>query len=107
VTATHWQPIATAPRDGSLILLWLVPNDPEMITPTPTTGLQLRCVVFGRYAQAKRSFWDRDRLEGYRNLYATCGGSADDCPDICGWADISPTKYTPTHWRPMLEGPAA
>ncbi len=74
-----WQPIASAPRDGTKIDVWLA---------------KAHCRVTNCY-------WVRPQH--------TCGeneGYCDSCPDHDGWVDgedfmYGYTKEQPTHWMPV------
>lgn len=84
-TRTYWQPIATAPKDGTLIDLWL-PKSRQRTT---------------------RCYWGRPQH--------TCGeneGYCDSCPDHDGWVDgedftLGYTSEEPSHWMPMPAAPTA
>lgn len=70
-----WQPIETAPKDGTRIIVW------PPTWPQPCTS----CAVYDddRYARKPRPYWRRlDEIQ--RRL-----------------SRMTP----PTHWRPCLSGP--
>jgi len=96
-----WRPMESAPKDGTLVRLWVEPDadDPCRIE-TPTTGEAYSKVVFGRFGKEVVGWWDQARLEGYRAI--------DPCqPDYVGWQGFGPSKYHPTHWRPRAIRPAS
>ena len=84
-TLACWQPIETAPKDGTLIDLWL----PKSRTRTT------------------RCYWGRPQH--------ACGeneGYCDACPDHDGWVDgedfvLGYTSEKPSHWMPMPAAPDA
>lgn len=80
--ANVWQPIESAPLDGTRVLLWMEPHDAisEREQEEP-------CVVIGYYV-----VWsERSKREGMRD----------------GWSWYGPVRCKPTHWRPLPAGPEA
>jgi hypothetical protein len=75
---TEWQPIATAPKDGTTILLYW-PHYPEE---------QSGVVWLGRWKQ-------NDRLA---KAYFS---------DTCEWDDfeLSEPRHAPSHWQPLPPPP--
>jgi hypothetical protein len=73
----EWQPIETAPKDGTEVLVWNGGNDGFYTTPG-----QMGVAYWGR-----QGFPERKR--------AWC---ASDCCD-------GVTTYTPTHWMPLPAPP--
>ena len=78
-----WQPIETAPRDGTEVLLWCAPHsDMEMDS------------IFA-------AAWVTDAGDEKRPYSTWIIPQADDKEG--GWADT--LRWMPTHWMPMPEPP--
>lgn len=77
-----WQDIATAPRDGTRVMLWMEPTpDPRYISNDPAQSVIASYVVWS----------ERSKREGMRD----------------GWSWYGPVRCHPTHWRPLPAPPAA
>ena len=87
---TNWQPIETAPRDGTHILGWV---------PSAYNGM----VPFGEQ-QAPPDEWYCTSLYWHQD---------DTFPGVCGWrlSECGFENYndecSPTHWMPLPEPPGA
>ena len=74
---SHWQPIETAPRDGTIILLYAKPT-----------------VVAGRWSDAGTGKYPWDFLDG----------ETSD-PEAWPLNAMHDNEYGPTHWMPLPEPP--
>lgn len=79
----EWQPIESAPKDGTRVLLW-VPRD-----------LDGKCLRLGFW-------WSSETLEygqvTHRNQYWFTG--------LCASFNPSSPAPEPTHWAPLPDGPS-
>ncbi len=85
--ATHWQPIETAPKDGSFILLH-VPNGAVETGPV-TIGTYFRIEDRDEKGRFRKGSWFPADWTGWMATDGDCGPS---------WCD-------PTHWMPLPEPP--
>lgn len=77
-----WQDIASAPRDGTRVLLWMEPTpDPRYVSNDPAQPVMASYVIWS----------DAMKREGMRD----------------GWSWYGPVRCHPTHWRPLPAPPAA
>jgi hypothetical protein len=77
-----WRDIASAPKDGTEVMLWLVPADPEDKVRRPKRA---------------DSVWSGEVLWGWQKTFA-------EAPEWLGWV-AADTKYKPTHWQPLPAPP--
>ena len=73
-----WMPIESAPKDGTRVLLWIVPREDSWGTVEPSA-------VIGDWV-----VWlDREHRAGMRD----------------GWSWYGSAQCEPTHWRPLPSPP--
>jgi hypothetical protein len=84
-----WQPIETAPKDGTWILCWSVTKDEEPKYPQ----------------RVKLWFWDQHRSRSRYTKYNPGGHGAWSYDDKI-LHQSSGEEYEPTHWMPLPEPPA-
>lgn len=84
-----WQPIETAPRDGTFILAW----GPEPVSNPGYEARQTYWAFYGEGSMAKAAY---DRDEGPSGSWSW----SEPCR---GWV----FSWHPTHWMPLPSPPAA
>lgn len=84
-----WQPIETAPKDGTMIDLWL--GDEEF--PRREVDCSFREPTDGEYWSRGTEFPEEHSPE--EGLYN----------DEAGWFDCFGNKLQPTHWMPLPQPP--
>jgi hypothetical protein len=98
---SEWQPIETAPRDGTRIDLWLVDEKGDGHREPDAYWVTDRYVDDYRRSRGKRDGWFAPN---------------NDYDGMDGWCDQPPTANThtgvvyftqPTHWMPPPPPPAA
>jgi hypothetical protein len=79
---TEWQPIETAPKDGTRVILgFFRPNVFETLDQKPQAGIVLGRYVRGDVPPLCASAWQTESGQGF--------------------------QWEPTHWMPLPEPPAA
>lgn len=86
---SEWQPISTAPKDGTRILVW-VPQSENVLSVYWDDRFTFRF-------DEKRA----DESTDYQGEYE--GAWTDDA--VRSWGDQEKESYEPTHWQPMLTPP--
>lgn len=93
---SEWQPIETAPRDGTVVLLWAKPNYPHSAT---------HGVTFGRWEENKH-----ERMEVVRETFDESGRVTQKEYALVGRANgfwsYDDRSFTPTHWMPLPAPPS-
>jgi hypothetical protein len=89
---TDWQPIDSAPRDGTKVDLWVVQREARTLSELPGERIPDACWTEPTHAGADRNTpmwckWDSPCWEEIERLY---GGGA----------------YVVTHWMPVPVGPS-
>jgi hypothetical protein len=84
-----WQPIETAPRDGSAILLWL------------KSAPDRNYIVMGICDNHAIGFWQYDR---WQSIEVEDAGSMGG--EMTGWmSDWCSLDLNPSHWMPLPTAP--
>ena len=95
---TNWQPIATAPKDDTPVLLWLPKPLAAWGDPEGGVGkLERSHVVIGWYDPSD-FHWEKGRSWEVGVVEA---GAAD----TEGGYSCFPIRVAPTHWMPLPEPP--
>lgn len=92
VESETWQPIETAPKDGTVVDLWIAGD-------------------FGEHGERRAdAYWGRPS-----HICGEAGSYCDCCPSYDGWVDSTFNHYLngddglgeePTHWRPLPTPPS-
>lgn len=95
---TQWQPIETAPRDGTAILIFdpkagWAGNPRDSYMPRDALGAN----ELSYYGDDPRLLWYDDHRFAIGYWRPWPGG---------GWGNRNSSKVTPTHWMPLPEGPS-
>lgn len=86
-----WQPIKTAPKDGTAALFWL------------SKPLDRRYVTEGKCPNITIGFWDRGSWASVET--EDCGSMGGE---YTGWmSDYVCLEITPSHWMPLPQPPTA
>lgn len=93
---TEWRPIATAPRDGTPVLLYL---DPPVDTSAiiGDFGTAEICVVVG---------WPTTSYDNPRKMVWGCGFCEEGAADSYGVSSALEYAVTASHWMPLPAPPA-
>jgi|GEM_PF-3003211 len=90
----EWQPIETAPKDGTLIDVWCIPPEGSDFEPI-NWGIRLTNVSWGEADE--KVGWLRICDDGQWDFLED-----GPCEGVCG---LPP--WVPTHWMPLPSGPDA
>ena len=88
---SDWQPIETAPKDGTVIDLWIVGSD-DNVDFYSSTARKVRNKPF-RVGRATCFRWEQR------------GGNPPAWYPIAGLGYPLSPEVDPTHWMPIPEGP--
>ncbi|CAB4145767.1 hypothetical protein UFOVP1204_66 [uncultured Caudovirales phage] len=91
----NWQPIETAPKDGTPVLLWL---DPPLHSNDCWSWIPFGeiCVVTG---------WTTDTEYRDGSYEWNCGFCRESSADSYGYTFPLQIDVTPTHWMPLPTPP--
>jgi hypothetical protein len=93
-----WQPISSAPKDGTLILLWLPKPVATWGDPEGGVGpLERSHIALGWY--------DKDRRYFGGEIFFQIGVVEPGASDSEGHYSCLPIKAKPTHWMPLPQPP--
>jgi hypothetical protein len=90
-----WKPIETAPKDGTLLELWVEPTQ-YAVGYEVKTGAQLESLVFGGWPHPKIGYWKQSKQDAHKERWGT------DAHPLYGWSVFS-SAYAPTHWRHIIK----
>lgn len=89
----QWQPIETAPRDGTLIMLGRAGDEADDRLPISAPGRWFK------------GYEDGVDYMGHDDGFMDVDFDVFDCPRSMGTESYRRDGYQPTHWMPMPEAP--